>query len=198
MNRLKLIVLIITNFRNFFSRFFSLIMKKKAKPSITIVTNQNDTKGKHYFDIHPTLTVNVNNGLILKVNKTYIPIRRSELRLQLNLVDFSSPTIEFKLIGALQRFKLSFPIQARNKVGIKNTRIHRKSLFEDLLIDSMNATNLRTFDNFIALDTSKIVLKSDVSDVGLKQPALMTPQVGIKLELNEIKKELMLNTKHNL
>ena len=197
MYRLKLIVLIITNFRNLFSRFFSLIMKKKAKPSITVVTNQNDLKGKHYFDVHPTLTVNVNNGLILKVNKTYIPIRRNELRLQLNLVDFSSPTIEFKLIGALQRFKLSFPIQARNQVGVKNTRFNRKSLFEDLLIDSMNATNLRTFDNIIALDTSKIVLKSDLSDVGLKQPALMTPQVGINLELNEIKKELILNTKHN-
>jgi hypothetical protein len=104
-HRLKLIPLIFSNFGNFCKRFCSLwFNRKKAVPSLAVNPYQGKSKTS---ENRRSVIVEVRNGLILKINDSYIPIRKNEVHRRLHLTDFSGDTVEFELIGAMQSAKLT-------------------------------------------------------------------------------------------
>jgi len=192
MHRFKLIPLIFSNFGNFIVRFFALLLKKKAKPSIIVNEGVVPEEGR-YYTIYPQLSLALKNGMILKINRTYIPIRRNEMHLTLNLVDFSGDLIRFKLIGVLQHFKVSVPIKNQHILELNTIETNEYMLFNELQTQGVSKVSIEQSDIELGLDMHNKQLAFETISLQTKELGTLSTQLTIRLGLNEIEGELNLN-----
>lgn len=189
MHKLKPIPLIFSNFGNFIVRFFALLLKKKARPMV-VIHKEPDKDERNYYGIHPKLMLSLKNGLILKINKTYIPIRRNELSLRLNLVDFSEDFIHLKLIGVLQNYKVSVPIRNQHLVELNQMDTNKIMLFNELQSKGVAEASIKEMEIGLRLNTANMTLAFEAISMPPREIELKASQIGIRLGLNEIEEEL--------
>lgn len=195
MHKFKLIPLIFANCGNFIVRFFALLLKKKAQPSI-LVSDGLDVEEERYYTIYPKLSLVLKNGMILKINRTYIPLRRNEMHLTLNLVDFSGDYIHFKLIGVIQQCKVSVPIKNHHSVQLNLRDTNETMLFDDIQSKGVDEVSIKETELAIRLSVADMNLAFESIAMQPKEIKLVTSQVAIRLSLNEIEDEL--NAKNTL
>jgi hypothetical protein len=197
MHKLKLIPLFISNFGNFIVRFFTLLLKKKARPSL-VIHEEPDKDERNYYDIHPKLMLSLKNGLILKINKTYIPIRRNEMSLRLNLVDFSGDFIHFKLIGVLQNCNVSIPINNPHLVELNQVDTNKILLIDEIQSKGVTEASIKETEIGLRLNTANMILAFEAISMQPREIELKTFQIAIRLGLNEVEEELNLKNTINI
>lgn len=178
-----------SNFGNFIIRFFAVLLKKKSRPMV-VIHKEPDKDERNYYGIHPKLMLSLKNGLILKINKTYIPIRRNELSLRLNLVDFSEDFIHLKLIGVLQNYKVSVPIRNQHLVELNQMDTNKIMLFNELQSKGVAEASIKETEIGLRLNTANMTLSFEAISMPPREIELKASQIGIRLGLNEIEEEL--------
>ena len=157
---------------------------------MVVIHKEPDKDERNYYGIHPKLMLSLKNGLILKINKTYIPIRRNELSLRLNLVDFSEDFIHLKLIGVLQNYKVSVPIRNQHLVELNQMDTNKIMLFNELQSKGVAEASIKETEIGLRLNTANMTLSFEAISMPPREIELKASQIGIRLGLNEIEEEL--------
>lgn len=127
MNQRRLIILILSNFGNFCRRFgLLLIHRKNAIPSLSVNLVQAKPETSEISNTIGSVIIEARNGLLLKVNGTYYPLRKNEVHRRVNLSQFTGEIVEFELISAFRREKLSLPNRVEPKQKVERFEAHEE------------------------------------------------------------------------
>lgn len=158
MHRLRLFKILFIHTPTLFKRFFLLMFRKNSQLKFHYLIKNKAPDSLNLLENQIALNIDIQNGLILKIDKSYIPLLSDSAVLSINVpVKEQNGKIQIKVIGFFKTDKVSISLD-RNESYAKTPKLSNNQLISKLkIIDSANS-RVKLLKVQIASKSSKPIL----------------------------------------